>query len=139
MIFFSLDLPKKLLSGLKQKKLTPYIFYITLHIQISLLRNFSSNWQFWFFGSNLPKMVFPVENKISEHQHRILHIWISLGKKFQLKLITISFWTKFIPKRSKEQTVKGLQAFAFCVVNFNSSVVFKHSQGLKDLIVLKNF
>ena len=139
LIFFLPDLPKNGFSGLKQKKWRPHIFYIILHIQISLVQNLISNWQFWFFGSNLPKMVFPVENKISEHQHRILHIWISLGKKFQLKLITISFWTKFIPKRSKEQTVKGLQAFAFCVVNFNSSVVFKHSQGLTDLIILKNF
>ena len=27
---------------------------------------FSSNWQFWFFGSNLPKRVFPIKNWKSE-------------------------------------------------------------------------
>ena len=97
--FFWPDLPKKGFSGLKQKKWTPHIFYIILHIQISLVRNFSSNWQFWFFGPNLPKKVFPVENRKSEHHHGILHIWISLGTKFELKLIILSFWTKFIQKK----------------------------------------
>ena len=58
------------------------IFYIILHIQISLARNFSSNWQFTFFRSSLPKKVFPVKNRKSEHHHRILHIWIILGAKF---------------------------------------------------------
>ena len=86
-------------SGLKRKKGTPLIFHTILHIQISQARNFSSNWQFWFFGSNLPKKVFPVENTKSEHHHRILHIWISVSTKFQLKLIILSFWNKFTPKR----------------------------------------
>ena len=36
-----------------------------------------------------------------------------------------------------EQAVQGLQAFAFCVVNINLSVVFEHSEDLKDLIILK--
>ena len=35
-----------------------------------------------------------------------------------------------------EQAVQGLQAFAFCVVNVNSTVVFKHFKDLKDLIYL---
>ena len=85
--FFWPDLSKKGFSGLKQKKWTPHIFYIILHIQISLVRNFSSNWQFWFFGPNLPKKVFPVENRKSKHPHGVLYTWISLGTKFQLKLI----------------------------------------------------
>ena len=138
--FFWPDLSKKGFSGLKQKKWTPHIFYIILHIQISLVQNFSSNWQFWFFGPNLPKKVFPVKNRKSEHHHGILHIWISLGTKFQLKLIILSFWTKFTQKRyfqlKTEQAVQGLQAFAFCVVNVNSTVVFKHFEDLKDLIIL---
>ena len=137
---FSPDLCKKGFSGLKQKKWTSHIFYIILHIQISLVRNFSSNWQFLFFGPNLPKKVFPVKNRKSEHNHGILHIWISLGTKFQLKLIILSFWTKFTQKRyfqlKTEQAVQGLQAFAFCVVNVNSTVVFKHFEDLKDLIIL---
>ena len=42
--FFWPDLPKKSFSGLKLKKWAPHIFYIILHIQISLARNFNSNW-----------------------------------------------------------------------------------------------
>ena len=134
------NLSKKGFSGLKQKKWTSHIFYIILHIQIRLLRNFSLNWQFWFFRPNLPKKVFPVENRKSEHHHGILHIWISLGTKFQLKLIILSFWTKFTQKRyfqsKTEQAVQGLQAFDFYVVNVNSTVVFEHFEDLKDLIIL---
>ena len=139
LIFFT-RFAQKGFSGLKQKKWTPHIFYIILHIQISLVRSFSSNWQFWFFEPNLPKKVFPVENRESKHHHGILYIWISLGTKFQLKLIILSFWTKFTQKRyfqlKTEQAVQGLQAFAFCVVNVNSTVVFKHFEDLKDLIIL---
>ena len=139
MIFLP-GLTKKGFSGLKQKKWTPHIFYIILHIQISLQRNFSSNWKVWFFGPNLPKKVFPVENRKSEYHHGILHIWISLGTKFQLKLIILSFWTKFTQKRyfqlKTEQAVQGLQAFVFLVANVNSAIVFKHFEDLKDLIIL---
>ena len=59
-LFFWLDFPQKVFSGLKQKKWPPYIFYVILHVQISLLQNLSSNWQFLFFGSILHKKVFPV-------------------------------------------------------------------------------
>ena len=34
-----------------------------------------------------------------------------------------------------EQAVQGLQAFAFCVVNVNSTIVLKHFEDLKDLII----
>ena len=117
--FFCPDLSKSGFSGLKQKKWTPHIFYTILRIQISLMRNFRSNWQFWFFEPNLPQKLFPVENRKSKHHHRILHTWISLGTKFQLKLIILSFWTKFTQKGffqlKTEQAVQRLQVFAFCV------------------------
>ena len=107
-------------------------------MQISLVQNFSSNWQ--FFRPNLPKKVFPVENRKSEHHHGILHIWISLTTTFQLKLIILSFRTKFTQKShfqlKTEQAVQGLQAFTFCVVNVNSTAVSKHFEDLKDLIIL---
>ena len=57
-LIFWPDLPKKGFSGLKQKKWTPHIFYIILHIQISLVRNFSSNWQFDFLDEICPKIDF---------------------------------------------------------------------------------
>ena len=69
-----------------------------LHVQVSLVRNFSSNWQIWFFGTDLPKKVHRANNKKSEFHFEILHIWKSLGTKFQLKLIILSFWNKFIQK-----------------------------------------
>ena len=127
MIFLTRFVQKGFFSGLKQKNWTPHIFYIILHIQISLVQNFSPNWKFWFFGANLPKKVFPVKNIKSEHHHGIMHIWISLDTKFQLKLIMFSFWTEFSQKRyfqlKTEQAVQALQEFAFCVVNVNSTVV----------------
>ena len=80
-------------------------------------------------------MVFPVENRKSEHRYGILHIWISLGTNFQLKLIILSFWTKITLKRyfqvKTEQAVQELQAFAFCVENVNSTAIFKHFKDLK--------
>ena len=35
-----------------------------------------------------------------------------------------------------EQAVQGIKAFAFCAVNVNSAVVFKHFEDLKELIIL---
>ena len=135
--FFWPDLPKK--GFLVYNRKSEHHHWI-LHIHISLVPNFSSNWQFWLFGPNLPKKVFQVENRKSEHNHGILHIWISLSRKFQLKLTILSFWTKFTQKRyfqsKTDQAVPGLQAFAFCVVNFNSTVVFEHFEDLKSLIIL---
>ena len=101
----------------KTEKWTQHIFYIIPHIQINLVQNFSSNWQFWFFGANLPKKVFPVENRKSEHHHEVLYIWISLGTKFQLKLIILSFQTKFTQRRhfqlKTEQAVQGYKCLLF--------------------------
>ena len=97
---------KKGFSVLKQKKWTRHIFYIILHIQSSLVRNFSSNWQVSIFGPNLAKTVFLVKNWKSEHHHWILHIQISPGTKFLLKLTILLFWTKFTWKgylRSKTE------------------------------------
>ena len=139
MIFWP-DLPKKGFSGIKQKKWTLHSFYIIQHVQISLVRNFSSKWQFLFFKPNLHKKVFPVENRKSENPDGVLHIWVSLGTKFQLKLIILSFWTKYTKKRyfqsKTEQAIQGLHAFAFCEVNVNSTVVFQHFGDLKYLIIL---
>ena len=63
----------------------------------------------------------------------------------------MSFWTKvefftqegyFLSKT--EQSVQGLQAFAFCVLqafafcvlNVNATVVFEHFEDLENLIIL---
>ena len=36
----------------------------------------------------------------------------------------------------EQQAVQGLQAFAFCVVNVDSTLVSKHFEDLKNLIIL---
>ena len=52
----------------------------------------------------------------------------------------MNFRAKFTQERyfqsTTEQAVQGLEAFAFCVVSVNSTVVFKRFEDLKDLIVL---
>ena len=61
---------------------------------------------------------------------------ISLSTKFQHKLTILGFSTKFTQKRyfqsKTEQAVQGLQAFIFCVVNINSTVVFEHFEDPKN-------
>ena len=57
--------------------------------------------------------------------------------------LNLQFWI-FAPNLPKkrysqlktEQAVLGLQASTFCVINFNSTVVFKHFEDLRDLIIL---
>ena len=54
---------------------------------------FPHNFDFW--DQICPKMAFLVENRKSEHHHGILHIQISQGTKFLLKLKILTFSTKF--------------------------------------------
>ena len=49
--------------------------------------NITLSRQFWISGPN------------SAHQYWILHVWISLGTEFRLKLTISNFWTKFTPKK----------------------------------------
>ena len=44
------------------------------------------------------KWLIPIENRKFENNHRVLHIQISLGTKFQLKLEILIFWSKFAQK-----------------------------------------
>ena len=55
-----------------------------------------------------------MENEKSEHHHSILHIRISLGIKFHLRLTILTIWTKFAPKghfRSKTEKVNSIIEF----------------------------
>ena len=60
-------------------------------------------------------------------------------QNFNLDLY-LSFRSKFTQKRyfqlKTEQAVQALQAFAFCVINIDSIVVFKHFEDLEDVISL---
>ena len=42
--------------------------------------------------------ILKIKNEKNEHRYWILHIRISLGTKFQLKLTIFIFWTKFSQK-----------------------------------------
>ena len=39
-------------------------------------------------------MILPIENGKNEHNHWIMHIWISLGIKFYFEQIILNFGTK---------------------------------------------
>ena len=81
------------------------------------MRNFCLTRHFWFFGPNLHKKTVPGRKlKKREQRHWILHIRISLGTKFQLKLTISIFWTNFAQKgcfQSKTENVNT--TIAFCV------------------------
>ena len=66
--------------------------------KLILVLNFSFNKQFWFFGGNFPKRILVVKNRKNEHNHSILHIWISLGIKIDFEQLVLTFWTKFDQK-----------------------------------------
>ena len=109
--------------------------YWILHIHISLSK-FHLKLTILIFWLNLHKKVLAIKNRKSEHPHEFLHIWISLGKIFQLNLIICVFGPnshqKWYFQSKTEQAVQGLQAFVFCVVNIN---IFKHFEDLTDLII----
>ena len=103
-----------------------------LHIRISL------GTKFWFFGPIYPIRVFPVENRKSEYHHWVLHIWIRLGAKFQLKLTILIFWTKFAQKRySRSKREKGEQHH--CILNIWISLGIKFQLKLTILIFWSKF
>ena len=81
-----------------------------------------------------------VKNRKTEHHHWILHIRISLSINFHLKLTILSFRTKFTQKRvfpvENRTSSWWTTSVAFCVVNVNSTVVFKDFEDLKILISL---
>ena len=66
--------------------------------KLVLVLNFSFNKQFWFFGGNFPKRILLVKNRKNEHNHSILHFWISLGIKVHFEQLVLTFWTKFDQK-----------------------------------------
>ena len=69
-----------------------------------------------FLDEICPKRVFSVQSRKSEQHHWILHIRISLGTKFQLKVTILIFWTKFSRKvcfRSKTGRVNT--TIEFCI------------------------
>ena len=83
---------KKGISNFFKKKKITIEFYI---FELVYVRNFSFNKQFWLLEKISKKRILPVENRKNEHQHRILHIRISLDTNFQLKLTILIFFTKF--------------------------------------------
>ena len=88
------DLFKKSFSRLKQEKWAPHISCIMLHIQIS-----AQTVNFDFLDQFCPKCISRRKQKTWTSPWNSAYIWISLGTKIQLKLIFLSFWTKFTPKR----------------------------------------
>ena len=108
---FRPDLPKKVFSGLKQKKWIPYIFYIILHIKISLVRNFSSNYQFYFLDQICRKT--EKVNIIIEFRIFKLVSW------YQISALTDDFdffWPGFSKKGFSGLKLKKLTPHIFYII-----------------------
>ena len=116
---FGPDLPKKGFSGLKQKKWMPHVFYIILHIQISLVRNFSSSWQtifvFWikrYFQSKTEKVKIIIEFRISK-----LVSW------YQIFALTEKFFlTRFLQERVVLVDTRKSEHHVWCLVGSTSPI-----------------
>ena len=109
------------------------------HFQIILGTKFEPKLTILIFSTRFAqKKFFWFKTEKSGRDHWILYSQISA--KFQLKLTILSFWTKFTQKcyfqLKTEQAVQALQAFAFCVVKVNLTVVFEHFEDLRNLIIL---
>ena len=83
-------------------------------------------------------MIFPVKKRKNDHHDGIRHIWISWSTRFQLKLTNWGSEPNLPRKGITEPNNQSnkLQAFAFCVVNVNSTIVFVESEYFKNLIIL---
>ena len=114
---------------------TPF-FYIILNIQISLVSAQTDN--FDFLDQICPKSI------SSRKQKKWTSHWNSAylnqsRYKCSAQTDNFEFLDQIFSKKYfhlKTTISPRLQAFAICVVNVNSTVVFKHFEDLKNLITL---
>ena len=102
------------------KKTLNFVYHSSLSRD---LPSYSLISQFWFFGLSLPKKVISVQkqkknehrywilqghfhSKTIEYHNWILHIWISLGTNFQLKM-TMLLSRETIFKNKNNMVLKG--------------------------------
>ena len=72
----------------------------------------------------------------SEYHHWILHIWIRLGPKFQLKLTILTFWTKFVQKEYfQSKTNKMNTTIELCIFE----LIYNHFQNFETIWRLTKF
>ena len=113
-LLFGPHCPKQAISGQKQKKWTS-------PLNSAYLNHFKyrvSRWidNFNFMDQICPKYVFSIKDRKSEHHHWILHTRFSLGTRFQLQLIILTFWTKFAQKEYfQSKPEKGNISIEFCM------------------------
>ena len=114
---------KKGISNFFKKKKITIEFYI---FELVYVRNFSFNKQFWLLEKISKKRILPVENRKNEHQHRILHIRISLDTNFQLKLTILIFFTKFTKNGYfQSKTDKMDTTTEFCIIQISVGTKFQ--------------
>ena len=97
-------LAQKGISGQKRKRWTSLSNSTYLKRDSHQILTLSVN--FDFLDHICPKRVFPIKSRKIEHHHWILHIRINVGIKFQVKLILLTFWTKFAQKSISHQKQK---------------------------------
>ena len=81
----------------KTKKQTPSMNFAYLNYSRYQISGETDN--FWFLGPNLTKKDTSGLKQKSEHHQWILHIWITLGIKSQVKLTSFDFLDTLCPKR----------------------------------------
>ena len=110
---FGIILSKRSISSLKQKKRTsPLKFAYSNYSKHQLS---AENDNFYLLGQIRPKTVLPIKNRKSKHHHWTLHIGISQGIKFQVKL-RFFFMGQVWPKKnfwSKAEKVNT--TIEFCI------------------------
>ena len=89
-------MPKRGISTQKQKKWTASLN--SAYSNYSSYQISASTDNFGFLEQICPKRVFLLKNQKNEHHHWILHVRISVGAKFQLKVTILMFWTEFAHK-----------------------------------------
>ena len=91
---------------------------ITVEFCISVLAwvpNFSLNRHSSFCGPNIPQKSISGLKRKSYHRRWILHVQISLGIKFHLKLTISIFWTKLAKKGYSRSKTKKVNNIEFCM------------------------
>ena len=132
-LFFGPNLPKKGVSSPKQKKWTPP--WNSTYPNFSLYQISAWNDKFHFLDQIFPKRVLLVSNRKSKHRHWNLQIWISLGTKFQFKLTSLIFWTKFTQRGLfQSKTEKMNITTGFCIFK----LVYNPGQNIWNKIENEN-
>ena len=121
---------KKGVSGQNRKKWTASLN--SAYSNYSRYQISASTDNFDFLEQICPR-VFPIKKRKNEHYHWILHVRISAGTKFQLKLIILIFWTKFAQKGYLYSKTKKSEQYHWILhIRIRLDAIFLGAMALLD-------